>query len=230
MAQHEHRRQGEITALMSRLRLSVQTKILGLAGLLTVLLVVFGVVAITKLGAVERVGESMYADRVVPLKDLSESRALLGDIDSQIQRAITDQDPARHAGYADLSENDAKGIEQLIEKYEATLLVEDEKKGLVAYHRDWQAYQAAFRGVLSAAEAQDADKATRIYFAAAGPLYGKVDGDLKRLGQVNDREAKRLNADIAATADSARTAALVLLRDDDSADLGKGLRPWPRAT
>jgi methyl-accepting chemotaxis protein len=215
---------------MSRLRLSLQTKILGLAGLLTVLLVVFGLVAITKLGAVERVGESMYADRVVPLKDLSESRALLGDIDSQIQRAITDQDPAHHVGYADISENDAKGIERLIEKYEATLLVEDEKKGLVAYHRDWQAYQAAFRGVLSAAEAQDADKATRIYFAAAGPLYGKVDGDLKRLGQVNDREAKRLNADIAATADSARTAALVLLRDHDSADLGKGLRPWPRAT
>jgi methyl-accepting chemotaxis protein len=125
----------------------------------------------------------------------------------------------------------------------------------VAYHRDWEAYQTAFRGVLSAAEAQDADKATRIYFAAAGPLYGKVDGDLKRLGQVNDREAKRLNADIAATADSARTAALVLLlgalgiaavvslwisrgikrgvreivdrlgmlRDHDSADLGRGL-------
>lgn len=66
----------------------------------------------------------------------------------------------------------------------------DEKKGLVARHRNWEAYQTAFRRVLGATKAQDPDKATRVYFAAAGPLYGKVAGDLKHLGQVNDREAE----------------------------------------
>jgi hypothetical protein len=49
----------------------------------------------------------MYADRVVPIRDLAQVRADLGDIDSQIQRAITDQSEANRAKYPATSEKDA---------------------------------------------------------------------------------------------------------------------------
>ena len=70
----------------------------------------------------------MYADRVVPIRDLAEVRAILGDIDSQIQRAITDT--SDDASYVETVASDVRAIDALVEAYEATSLVPAEKEGL----------------------------------------------------------------------------------------------------
>ncbi len=68
------------------MRLGIQGKLYGLAAVLLVCMSVIGVLAISNLGAVNRLGGSMLADRVVPLQQVSDARSLLGDIDSQILR------------------------------------------------------------------------------------------------------------------------------------------------
>ncbi|MEZ5101954.1 MAG: methyl-accepting chemotaxis protein [Thermoleophilia bacterium] len=194
-----------------RIALGLQGKILGLAGLLIVLVGVVGALSLTSLGAVDAKGESIYADRVVPLRDLGEVRSLLGDIDSQIQRAITDADAANHEGYASTSAADESKIDELIAAYEATFLVEDEKTGLVAYHESWDQYRQAYATVLERAGAGDPAGATEAYFAAAAPLYGQVDGALADLVAVNDREAEVATHQISSTYSSSRLLILVVL-------------------
>ena len=81
---------------------SLRVKLLGIAGLLLILMTVTGVIAIRNLSDVGKKGGSIYADRVVPLRDLGEARALLGDIDSQILRSFgTTADDAKLRATAD---------------------------------------------------------------------------------------------------------------------------------
>jgi methyl-accepting chemotaxis protein len=180
-----------------------------MAGVLLAFMAVIGVMAVSSLGSVKRIGGSMYADRVVPIDDLSQARSLLGDIDSQIQRnLITDGTQRR---FAKVSADDDAGIDKLIAKYEATFLVEDEKKGLVAFHRNWDAYKDAYKGVLEAGSRNDDAAAAKIYFAKAAPLYAAVDGDLAHLSNVNDREAKRLSQHITSAYSRGRMLTIAVL-------------------
>ena len=192
-------------------RITVQTKILAVAGLLLMLMLVIGSLSVAKLGAVDTIASGMYVDRVVPLRDISSMRAALGDIDSQIQRAITDTDQAHQGGYAGVSATDDAAIEKLMRKYRATTLVEAEKRGLRTYDAAWDPYRSAYRAVLAAAKAGDRDRATRVYFARAAPLYAKVDGALAGLSNVNDRVARERNDAITTTYTGARTLIIVAL-------------------
>jgi methyl-accepting chemotaxis protein len=191
------------------MKLKVQGKLYGLAGALLAFLVLIGLLAISNLGAVNRLGSSMFGDRVVPLVQLGEARALLGDIDSQIQRNISDAAGARQ--YRQISDKDAAGIAEQIKAYEGTLLVDAEKRGLVQYHTGWDAYRAAYSQVLTAAARGDDAAAKKVYFAKAAPLYAEVDGALAGLAKVNQREAKALDEEIGAKYGSSRSIILLAL-------------------
>jgi methyl-accepting chemotaxis protein len=158
--------------------LGIRAKLLSGFGAVLVLTAIVGGVGILNLNNVNALASSMYADRVVPIRDLAQVRADLGDIDSQIQRAITDPSEKNRSGYVATAEQDAVEMNKLIADYQATFLVEEEKNGLAAYKSGWTEYQAAFRGVLKLAGAGDAQGAINLYFDKAAPLYAQVDGGL----------------------------------------------------
>jgi methyl-accepting chemotaxis protein len=180
-------------------RLGIRAQLLGSAGVVLVLMVALGGLAIWKLGAVNAIGGTMYGDRVVPLVDLSDARAKLGDIDSQLLRATLRE--GQGGDYAGVAQADAEAIDALIEGYEATYLVAAEKEGLVAFHGDWDAYQQTMQAILGHVQGGDAGAAAAedVYFAQAAPLYAAVDGHLSKLAEVNDGVAADLNEEIAGT-------------------------------
>ncbi len=190
--------------------MSLRVKLFGGFGIVLALMALLGVVSIGKLSAVNAKGGSMYVDRVVPLRDLSESRAALGDIDSQIQRAITDTHGS-DAGDARIADADAAKIDRLIATYETTTLVDAEKRGLRDHHRDWSTYKTAYKAVLTRSLHGSDTAATAAYYAAAAPVYAKVDGDLAALSSVNDQVAKQLNGAIGSTDSGARTLIILLV-------------------
>jgi hypothetical protein len=191
------------------MRLTVQGKLSALAGSLLAFLVLIGVLSITNLGAVNKLGGSMYGDRVMPLVQLGNARAQVGDIDSQILRSIAD--PSAAAKYRQVSDKDVQGIEEEIKAYEATFLVDAEKRGLTRFHPHWDAYRKAYDAVLTVAAGGDAADARRIYFGKAAPLYSAVDGDLAALSAVQKTESKSLHEGIVAKYHSSRTITLVAL-------------------
>jgi methyl-accepting chemotaxis protein len=179
--------------------LGIRAKLFAGFGALLILTTVVGGAGLFNLRTVDQLGGSMYDDRVVPIRDLAQVRADLGDIDSQIQRAITDQSEENRASYAAAADKDAADMDVLITSYAATYLVEDEKKGLVNYTAGWTAYQDAYKGVLKLAANGDTAAAVSLYFEKAAPLYQQVDQTLATLIAANDREANDLNEQIGVT-------------------------------
>jgi methyl-accepting chemotaxis protein len=188
---------------------SLQLKLLSLSALLIGLIAVSGGVSLMALGAVKDKGATMYSDRVVPLTQIGEVRGLLGDIDSQIQRAITSGKPT--VEFSDITTADTKKIEELVTSYKSTVLVPAEERDLAAWDKEWSAYIKSFESLLAAASRGDLDEATRIYFASSADLYAKVDGRMVVLADTNDRVAKAVNADIVSTYSSSRNRLLALL-------------------
>jgi methyl-accepting chemotaxis protein len=190
------------------MKLKVQGKLYGLAASLLAFLVLVGVVAISGLASVDRLGASMYGDRVVPLVQIGEARSQLGDIDSYIQREISRPQGNR---YTVMSDQSAAAVNRQIKAYEATFLVAAERRRLAAYHPRWTAYQRAYHQVLAAAQRGDRATATDLYFAKAAPLYAAVDGDLAGLAHVNQEEAQRLGAHITGQYHASRRLTLIAL-------------------
>ena len=175
-----------------------------MASVLLALAALIGLISIKNLSSVNAKGGSMYADRVVPIRDLAEIRAILGDIDSQIQRAITDTS-GDDSVYAETVAKDVKAADDLVKGYEATFLVAAEKDGLRAYHGEWRAYQKSFGALLEHTSQGDDRKAIAEYYARSASLYADVDGRVKHLITVNDKVAQELNAEIASTYSRGRT-------------------------
>jgi methyl-accepting chemotaxis protein len=191
--------------------LSIRARIVAVAAVLLVFVAVVGAAGLRALHGVEGIAGSMYADRVVPLRDLGQARGLLGDIDSQIQRAITDRDPARSARYAGQVQADVDAVVPLIAAYARTELVPAEQAGLAEYRRLWPRYARSFRAVLAAAGDGRPRDATREYFASAAGLYAATDGTLARLAVVNDRVAREADRAIEAEYAASRRTTLVLV-------------------
>lgn len=185
---------------MTRLTdLGLRAKLLSGFAAVLLLAALVGAIGLYSLGSVAALASTVYDDRVVPLRDLAQVRADLGEIDSQILRAVVDQSEKNRATYPAAADRAAAEMDKLIATYAATFLVEDEKTGLAAYQEHWRSYQATVRAVLGAAGKGDTAAATALYFEHAAPTYQAVDDDLARLIAVNDRVAKAADAEVTAT-------------------------------
>jgi methyl-accepting chemotaxis protein len=192
----------------------IRAKLLSGFGAVLVLTAVVGGINIVNLSNVNALSGSMYADRVVPIRDLAQVRAVLGDIDSQIQRAITDpadKNQAAYLAYAVTSDNDAAEMDKLIRTYRAASLNDEEKKRLGTYTTVWLEYQTSFRGVLKLAGAGDTRGAVSLYFDKAAAQYLSVDTALASLIDVNDSVAKSASDQIAETSTRDFYVTLLLL-------------------
>ena len=178
------------------MHLGIRGKLLASYGTVVMLALLIGGMGIFELSRVAQLGGSMYRDNVVVLRDLSEVRSLLGDIDSQIQRAITDRTRTNGPTYTATSEKDAAEMDRLIASYADTELSSAERTALATYRSDWTAYQTAFRDVLRFANSSDTNAAIDRYFEAAAPLYGDVDRDVAKIAAITDETSKALDDQI----------------------------------
>jgi methyl-accepting chemotaxis protein len=196
----------EVTRFM---RLTLRAKLLGMASVLLALTLLIGLVSIKNLASVDHRAESMYSHSVVPIRDLAEIRAILGDIDSQIQRAITDK--GDDSGYVQTVAQDVEAVDAVMKHHEETFHAAAEKEGLRVYHELWTQYQRSFNAVLEHAQRGDDDDAVAEYYARSDDLHARVDGSVKELIAVNDVAAGGLNDEIAATYRQGRTIVIVLV-------------------
>jgi len=179
--------------------LGIRAKLLAGFAAVLALAAVVGATGVLSLKNVNDLSGSMYVDRVVPIRDMGQVRGVLGDIDSQIQRAITDQSDKNRATYPEIVEKDTVDTDKLLAAFEATHLLDEEKAVLATFHAKWKEYQVAFRGILQRAGAGDTKGAIELYFDKGAPLYADTDGLMAQLIEINDHEAKRLSDESAAT-------------------------------
>jgi methyl-accepting chemotaxis protein len=180
-------------------KFGIRQKLLSGFGVVLLLSMLVGVINLYHLAHVSTLGAAIYEEQVHPIRDLAQARAELGEIDSQILRAIIDQSAQNRATYPGEAEKLATSIDRIVASYEQTHLAAEDKNGSLAFRADWKLYQDAYRGVLTAAVAGDVPVATRRYLDQTASLYLRVDGDLSHLIAVNEGNARRADDEIEAT-------------------------------
>ena len=195
--------------LTSLNNLSIAKKLYGLAAVLLAFLLILGLTSVKNLGSVNELGASVYQHRVVPMRDLADARAYLGDIDSQTLRTFAST--RTDVSWEKAAQKDAAEVDKLIKNYEATDLVQAEKEGLVAFHRDWDSFKKVFPRIQRLGNKNENVAAGDLYFDKAAPLYASVDRHLAKVIEVNAEVAKQSNEEIASTYSSSRTLTIALL-------------------
>ena len=188
--------------------LAISKKLYGMAGVLLAFLTILGVVSISNLGAVNALGGSVYADRVVPLKDVSEVRALLGDIDSQVLRSFAASPVRRrlrrHRGPRQ-SRSTGLSVSTRRRRWSRR------RRRACASSTSSGRHTATIPRIQEFGARGQLDEAGALYFAKAAPLYAKVDKSLADLSTINTDVAKQSNEQIASTYSSSRTLTIALL-------------------
>jgi methyl-accepting chemotaxis protein len=191
--------------------LPIRVKLLGSFAIVLVFLVAVAVVALGRLGDVRERGEETYGRTVVPLNSIGAVRGLLGDIDSQIQRAITDQSGRNRGKYPRIVEDDRQQVDRLMQEYRATITNPAVRERIAGFDRQWPAYQDRFELVLERARVQEPEAAARAYFDGADSLYADLDTALADAGAIHVRQGAETRAAVAADYGAARTMILGLL-------------------
>jgi methyl-accepting chemotaxis protein len=176
------------------LRLNVQGKLYALAGLLLFFLAAVGALAISNLGAVHTLGETMYDEQVVPLVQIGSARAHVAEIDSEVLLAATN--PARRADAVAAVERSAAAVEKELEH---------ELSGDLRTH--WEAYQAAYGAVLKAGDPAAAQRA----YAVADQAETVVEADLEKLAGTEQAASRALDEEITKDFHTAREETLIAL-------------------
>jgi methyl-accepting chemotaxis protein len=181
----------------------------GCSAVLLLFTIVISLVSIAGFGRVSDLGAGIYKANVLPMRDIGDVRGLLGDIDSQIQRAITDSDPRRIAGYVAIAEADQRKMDELLRGLPTDTA--RARQLFAAYRVQARAYRPVYTNVLRAAQRGNDASATRTYFGAADSLYASSDAALRALSKLNESHARAEASAIQQTGSSRRTLTLILL-------------------
>lgn len=193
------------------IRWGIAAKLLGGFGIVLLLALIVGAADIKSLAAVDALRTTLYDDQLVPIRDLARARADLADMDSQVQRSLSDPAGKGMATYRSAVDKDVADIDRLIGGLDAMAPSGDAKQGLAALHPDWKQYQDALRGVLQAAGSGDVPGATKLYVDQAAPLYANVSGELAALIDAGDRAAQAVDAQLDDTYARGRALTIGLL-------------------
>jgi methyl-accepting chemotaxis protein len=193
------------------LRPNLAVKLIGTSALLLVMMLVVGLLALSRLSAVNHTGGSMYRDRTVPIEQLSQMSFNFDDAQAATLEGIlaAGQPGAQHAVDAKLAQMVASN-NVLAASYEATSLLPQEKAHLAQLKAALVPYRVAREKVRAYSRAGDAQRAIAANRAASASLK-QVTGQLDSLIAINQQEAKRLSGTIASTYSSAQLVIIAAL-------------------
>ena len=179
--------------------LGIRAKLFIGYGVVLLLTVLLGAVALYALREVDAVGDFVLEEHVQPIRDADQVRGELGHINGQLLQSIIDASPQNRAAYSAATERSAVEIERRLASYQQTHLDPDEQRNLATFVTDWRRYQDTFRAILATSTTGDAVGATRLYSEQAAPLYAEMDDSLAALADINLRDAAATDATLAAT-------------------------------
>jgi methyl-accepting chemotaxis protein len=193
---------------MSRLRLSVQAKLLGSAGLLLVLMLAIGVLAISQLSNVAQRSDRNFSEGTQPLAKLGESRALINENRVFGVRYIVDP-PSRKKMAAKIAANTAV-IKKHMAAVEPVFQTGRGKEVYEQIQRDLDEFRAKRTEAFRRADRGDAG-AYRWWVANALPAAQRGVDSFKGLFDLTVARASTENAAIHSAFTSSRSLIIAVL-------------------
>ena len=171
--------------------LKVSTRLVMLAGVLSVLLIAIGGLGLFGIGKSNDALQTVYEDRTVPLGQLGEIESLLLNNRLAIAVTLVTPTPDLIAANTATVDNNIAAISKLWEAYMATRLTEQEEVLAKAFAEDRKRFvQEGLKPTLAALRAGDMKGAEKLVTEQIRPLYAPVKKGIDALGELQLSEAK----------------------------------------
>lgn len=172
--------------------MKTRSKLLTSFTVLIFFVVVLGVLSINRITGMRDMIQSFYDDRFVPAVDLGKVSYNLASIRIGALMIMNEQDASKRQTIFNNAAEDEKDTDELIKKYGATQLVEEEKKIYDEFIASWKSYNDSRLNTYKWALDGEFDKAKNNAATDAGPKFKILDGKIKRLIEIQDEIGKSL--------------------------------------
>jgi len=162
--------------------LKISTRIICMVVLMTVLLVVVGLLGLSGMQRTNAALQSVYADRVVPLSELSDMQRLMLRNRLAVANAVAFNTPEHTQRYVKEIEANIQAIDGLWARYLQTDLTPDEARLARDFDAAHQRFvQEGLRPSLAAMRANDLDETRRLALEKLHPLWDPVRDNTQAL-------------------------------------------------
>jgi len=191
--------------------LKISKKLLSGFVLVAIITLIVGYIGFIGIAEISSNQESMYADRLIPIKDLGNANAALLISRGDVVAMLGTTDLNKRKEYATSIQNQTKIVDELIEKYSKTVLVKEEEETLPKFLSEWNEYKRQREYAIDdLLNMRDTDAYQKIYGESL-PHQLEARKNLRALIDINTKVADELDVLTDASVNSSETLLLVFV-------------------
>ncbi|KAF0813949.1 Methyl-accepting chemotaxis protein III [Andreprevotia sp. IGB-42] len=156
---------------------------------------VIGSVAVSKIAQVNGMMSSMYADRLVPIRDLSRVEAETIQHYRRLYVSLLTNEAEETRSQAEKNQTSEKVMDDTFSAYSKTYLVDEEKRLVEKYVPQMAAYRTSARKVMDLLQAGQHPEAVHLVRTETKPLFDQLTETTAALVKVNEDTAKQVDAE-----------------------------------
>jgi len=191
--------------------LNLQRKLMTAFMVATSISVIIGWIGYTTADEIKRNQDTLYLDRLVPIRDLGYANTAVANIDVHIRNAFHEGLRPSWGKHEPVIRERMRKVEKLIAEYSNTYLVEDEKKHLALFMDVWRPFQKDMEDFIVIVRSGNTAEADRRYYAVLSPSIESIERELSQLIEVNSVVAAELDRSSDAEATAGAQLLLILL-------------------
>jgi methyl-accepting chemotaxis protein len=193
------------------MRMSVRTKLLGGFGIVLALALVLGLVAVTKMSAINDATEFEATNVVPALEAVGEINAVQSDYRvAQLEHVIAST-PAELEAAEKTMADEAADMDAALGAYKKTIADEEDRRLYEAVASGWASYVKQSSPFLAASRALESKKAMAVLTGDAATVFDKLSDDTIALSDFNSRNGATYAAGAERDFASARTLVIALI-------------------
>jgi methyl-accepting chemotaxis protein len=173
----------------------------------------------------EVVGEmnTMYLNRLVPIKDLGNANDALLTLRGDFVASLGTNDLTKRQEYINSIKNKSDKVDELIDKYSKTVLVKEEQESLLKFLYAWNAYKKYHGTVINDILNMQDDQAKEIIYVDSLPSMLNARKYLNELIDLNAKVANELHEEANTSAQKAKTNLFIFIMLSAAGALGLGI-------
>ncbi|NUN70997.1 MAG: MCP four helix bundle domain-containing protein [Bacteroidetes bacterium] len=193
--------------------MNLRKKLMFSFSIATLISVIIGAIGYNTADEIMKAQDTLYADRLIPIRDLGYVHSTLTSIELTMLDVIRKDRRSEWSEYAAQIEQQRKRVDELIAAYSSTYLVEEEQKYLAEFRKAWSAFGEAYGPFDTGMRQSRLAEATRLFNDRLEPLLTAMTGHMDALVKVNAQVAEQLDreSDSAARTGEAQLLAVLLI-------------------
>ncbi len=179
--------------------------------IITIITIILGYTGYSWTTDIIRDMNTMYLDRLVPIRDLGYANEALLTLRGDFVASIGTKDQSKRQEYIDSIKNQSAKVDELIDKYSKTVLNNEEQELLSKFLTAWNTYKKYHSTTITSIINMQDDQAKQIIYVESLHSMLEARKDLNELIDVNAKVANELHEAANASAQTAKTNLIIFI-------------------